>query len=113
MTYGKTCRGMERYCPIPPIESNTAPSATSTKECSDHYTKVLKVSGSYRVIVCRDDLQWILQRRRAGNPGAGRAWQAIGYMTQSETLKRLWREKTGQSLVSPIATVATPRAKAV
>lgn len=113
MNYGKTCRGIQSYCPIPPTERNPAPSASSTRECSDYYAKIVQASGSYRVIVCRDDLQWILQRRRAGNPGAGRAWHAIGYVTQPDTLERLWREKTGQSLMPTFATVATPSAKAI
>ncbi len=65
------------------------------RESSDFYAHSMLVEGDFRVVVCKDNIQWILQRRRRGNPRAGRAWVSIGYCTCRESLERLWRGKTG------------------
>ncbi|WP_406645931.1 hypothetical protein QEZ52_18385 [Aliisedimentitalea scapharcae] len=65
------------------------------RECSDFHNKILLALGDYRVIACKDNIQWILQQRRRGNPRAGRAWRAIGYCMQRSSLARLWPEKNG------------------
>ena len=67
-------------------------------ETSDQYQGELLRDGQYRVIVCKNGIQWILQRDFSA-PGRlrGPNWRAIGYCTTRKALTRLWREETGRS----------------
>ena len=70
-------------------------SNTSHRERDGNYHSVIFSKGDWRVIVCKDDLQWIIQRRtRAGSPDRAR-WQAYSYPTERDALVRLWSEVTG------------------
>lgn len=53
-------------------------------------------AGIYRVVLCRDGMQWVMQRRSrgAGSPAGGR-WKAEAYVTRRDSLERLWRAATG------------------
>ena len=57
------------------------------RETADHYRGEIFRKGRFRVILCRDGIQWILQRKKGG---AGRRWQALGYFTNRAALIRLW-----------------------
>jgi hypothetical protein len=57
------------------------------RETSNRYHGELVRQGNYRVILCKDSIQWILQRQKGG-PGA--AWRALGYCATHEALMRLW-----------------------
>ncbi|MDF3907262.1 hypothetical protein [Paracoccus sp. AS002] len=76
-------------------------------ESSDHYPaeicRVVLPGKSFRIIECRDGIQWVIQhsRRGAGKQATGR-WRAVAYPTTKSALMRLWREKTG-SIVPEIA----------
>ncbi|MDW4548409.1 hypothetical protein R5H32_03485 [Defluviimonas sp. D31] len=66
------------------------------RETADGYHGVIARRDGDRVILCRDGIQWILQKRMA--PIGGRAaprWRALGYFTTREALVRLWHAKTG------------------
>ncbi|MEO4043636.1 hypothetical protein AAFN47_18725 [Hoeflea sp. CAU 1731] len=63
------------------------------KESGDDYTPVIHQHGKYRVIVCRDHLQWILQRRKGG-PGS--EWRGISYCRTSASLISKWSRLTGE-----------------
>ncbi len=65
------------------------------RECSDTYSKIVHSTDALRVIACREDTQWIIQRRRPAKQPAGRAWTAIGYCVTRDALLRLWRKHTG------------------
>ena len=57
-------------------------------ETSDDYGGVVaQLSPEWRVIVCRDGLQWVLQRRKNG--GAERPWRARHYCRTRRALVRL------------------------
>ena len=57
-------------------------------ETSDHYIGVQTyLCPVHRVITCRDDLQWILQRRKKG--GAERPWRGVGYFRTRNALIRV------------------------
>lgn len=57
------------------------------QETSDTYAGVLvQFSNRHRVIVCRDDVQWIIQGRKKG--GADRPWRALGYFRTRNALIR-------------------------
>ena len=65
------------------------------RESADGYRGVLFDLGSYRVAACRDDLQWLLQRRRPGSPGVGAQWDTVAFVTSRSALIRLHRSHTG------------------
>jgi len=66
------------------------------RETADNYHSELFRRGGYRVIVCKDGLQWILQRSKgASGRGAGPRWVALGYCVTRQALSRLWLAKTG------------------
>ena len=57
-------------------------------ETADTYVHVVaRLSSSFRVIVCKDNLQWILQRRDAQRSGQPR-WRGVKYCTQRHALIR-------------------------
>ncbi len=47
------------------------------QETADDYDRVLAARGRWRVIRCRDDRQWIVQRRAAAR---SRRWKAVAYI---------------------------------
>jgi hypothetical protein len=66
------------------------------RETADSYNGEIFRRGSFRVIVCKDGIQWILQRRKAAiGMRAGTRWAALGYFQTREALARLWHGKTG------------------
>ncbi len=67
-------------------------SKTDHRETSDNYQGELFRRGRLRVILCRDGIQWILQRKKAG---AAARWQALSYCTTRKALTRLWTAADG------------------
>jgi hypothetical protein len=68
-------------------------------EGSEAYFRVIALCGNYRVILCKDAIQWIIQRRIRGRArGAGARWKACGYLTTKSALIRLWHAKTALPL---------------
>ncbi len=68
--------------------SDTAKKARATQETADGYRRVIaRLCDGWRVIVCKDDLLWILQRRKNG--GAEHPWRGVGYFRTCEALMRL------------------------
>ena len=53
-------------------------------ETSDDYGRVLALSGRWRVIRCKDDLQFIVQRRGGG--AKARPWVAEAYILDPKAL---------------------------
>ena len=65
--------------------------AHALHETSDTYTGLIaRLSDPWRVIVCRDQLQWILQRRDAQRSGQPR-WKGVRYFRTREALIRVSR----------------------
>jgi len=59
----------------------------STKETSDNYVQVVaQLSKRWRVIRCRHDLQWIIQRRSSADLNKGR-WVGQSYHMTLESLR--------------------------
>ena len=57
-------------------------------ETADSYLHVVvNLSAHFRVIVCKDGIQWILQRRDAARSGQPR-WKGVRYCTEREALIR-------------------------
>lgn len=57
------------------------------RETSDRYLGELFRQADCRVIICRDAVQWIVQRQKSG---PGTAWRALGYCTTREAVMRIW-----------------------
>lgn len=68
--------------------------ATSHRESDDNYRNVIHRMSGWRVIVCRDGRQWIIQNgRSSGRRGA--EWKGGSYCTTLGALLRDWRRHTG------------------
>lgn len=62
----------------------TAP--PSHRERDDHYKGVVaELAPRWRVIVCKDGMQWILQRKEASHGGP---WRGVSYHTNRDGLLR-------------------------
>ena len=63
----------------------------SHRESDDNYARIVaRLDDDGRVIVCRDGLQWILQRRDGERGGRAR-WTGVGYCQTRKALLRLCR----------------------
>lgn len=70
--------------------------APSHRESDDAYAGVVAVlNDRWRVIVCRDNLQWILQRRDGERRG-GTRWAGRSYCRTRHALIRVCREHAGE-----------------
>jgi hypothetical protein len=65
---------------------------TSHKESANDYKYEIYRSEKWRVIVCRNGIQWILQRAKMNGPTL--AWCGKSYRTTQKALIRCWHEKT-------------------
>ena len=67
--------------------------ALSHRERDDAYFRLIYAKGDWRVIACKDNLQWIIQRaeKRRGQ----REWTGNSYCSTRKALTRLWHAKTG------------------
>lgn len=59
------------------------------REASDSNAREITRHGKHRVILCRDGIQWIIQRR-AGKSGIRAQWKALHYVTTRKALLRIW-----------------------
>lgn len=68
---------------------------TSHKERDDDYYRVItKINDRWRVIVCRDGIQWILQKQDGKRGGKAR-WTGVSYCTTRSALIRVTAGKCG------------------
>jgi hypothetical protein len=64
----------------------SSPQPPSHRERDDSYAKVIAQLGPrWRVITCKDGLQWILQRRSVAPPNTG-TWAGNSYSTTRDAL---------------------------
>lgn len=68
---------------------------TDHHESADDYCGVIHDLGCYRIAVCKDDLQWLFQRRRPRFKGVGTAWDSLSFITTRTALIRVQREYMG------------------
>jgi hypothetical protein len=67
----------------------------STRESADDYHKVIaRLSDRWRVIECRDGVQWILQYRFRSEKADKAPWVGRSYCRSRNTLLRCIREHT-------------------
>lgn len=65
------------------------PLVLDKREYSDTYHAEIVRSEKYRVIICRDDWQWVLQVRAGIRHGRPR-WDSLSYCRDREVLIKLW-----------------------
>ncbi|MEL7303034.1 MAG: hypothetical protein AAGJ53_05010 [Pseudomonadota bacterium] len=59
----------------------------SRSETADTYAAVVASSGRFRVVRCKDDLQFIVQRRKYEGAGGGKwPWRALAYVLDAKAL---------------------------
>jgi hypothetical protein len=69
-----------------------------TREIEDDYAKVVFQQEKWRVIECKDAIQWIIQR--CGNLSHAKPrWKPISYCTTRKALIRVWHTQTGEHSV--------------
>lgn len=67
-------------------------SERTTKERDDNYHAVIHRDGNWRIIVCNDRIQWIIQRGKKA--GTERRWRGDSYVTDPPVGRqdgRVWR----------------------
>ena len=70
------------------------------RETADDYRDEIFRHGSFRVILCKDGIQWILQRSRAASGNkTGVRWEALSYCTTRHYLQRDWTRHSGAEAV--------------
>lgn len=77
------------------------------RESQDDYVGVVLTQDDHRVSLCRDGLQWLLQRRV--NKARGIEWKSLSFCVTAKALAREWRSKVGTE-PPPEITVALPDA---
>ena len=66
------------------------------REASVRYRGEVHRVGHWRVVVCKDGIQAVVQRQRGGATGAaGARWEAVGSFATRAALLRLWRQVSG------------------
>ena len=69
---------------------------TSRLETADDYAGlVAQLNPNWRVVECRDRMQWILQRRGSPQKAHKDGWRGRSYCRTSEVLRRCTREHAG------------------
>jgi len=64
-------------------------------ESSAIYSRVIASCPTYRVILCKDAIQWIIQRRvKHAGSRSGARWKAVSYHTERRSLIRVWHART-------------------
>ncbi len=80
-----------------PAQGREATAALGLTQCesSGAYYRVIASCENYRVILCKDAIQWIIQRRiNHVRNRAGARWKAVSYHTGRRSLIRVWHAKT-------------------
>lgn len=67
-------------------------SPVSNRERDDNFYAVVYSTEFWRVIICKNNLQWIVQR--AANSMHGRYWRGVSYISTRKSLIRVWLSKT-------------------
>lgn len=74
-------------------------------ETSDAYAGVIaQLCHRHRAIVCKDEIQWILQQRKNG--GAERPWRGVGYFRTRYALVRFGATQCGRIDPAALAILA-------
>jgi hypothetical protein len=88
--------GVATDSPDPEMRPLDAPKAINRNESSGNYGRVVAVlNGKWRVIECRDGIQWILQSRDSLTAIVG-VWRGCSYCRTKEALLRVCAAQVGK-----------------
>lgn len=74
----------------------------SHRESDDDYSNVIAQLGpTHRVIVCKDNIQWIVQRRKD-------SWRSLHYLTSRDGVLRRVKGLPGWEVSTPSRIISTP-----
>lgn len=71
------------------------PAKRDHRETRENYARVVVRNGRYRVAVCEDGTQWLLQRQPGHFPPGGAAGDTIAYCRTRRAIVRLYRALIG------------------
>jgi hypothetical protein len=74
----------------------------ATQETALSYTKVITTGEKYRVIICADNIQWIIQRL------SGNRYRSESFCTTKSALIREWKYRVGEADPLPVEVAALP-----
>jgi hypothetical protein len=95
-TSGEPC-GVGFLCGNTVSEAIKIHAQTQHQESADDYHRVVAVlNARWRVIECRDGIQWILQRRNAPEKARGDDWRGRSYFRTREALIRCTCASAGE-----------------
>ncbi len=77
------------------VGETEGPQGLSPRERDDDYRAIIHQHENWRVIVCKDSIQWIIQR--AKKVGTERRWHGVSYVTTKQSLIALWSAKARTS----------------
>jgi len=77
-------------------------STVKSSETSNNYDRVIHREGGYRVALCKDGLQYLLQRQRESTD----AWDTKSFCATRGALERLWGKLTGSP--APLEVTSLP-----
>ncbi len=76
-------------------KTNDTPSCMSRRETLDNYAYEIVRVDRFRIISCKDNFQWIIQKQNSGARSKARiTWKAVSYHRNRSSLLRVWRNKT-------------------
>jgi len=65
--------------------------SAARRETGDDYPRVICMSDRFRLIVCRDNIQWIVQAKvEPTKPRATTRWKAVKYFRTQRALAAFW-----------------------
>ena len=76
--------------------------AQSHRESDDSYRGVLHIAGRWRIAICRDAVQFLVQRQRPGKSGVGGPWDSQRYCVTRAALIRDWHALAGNPSALPL-----------
>ena len=74
----------------------------TTRETSPSYANVIATGEKYRVIICADDIQWIIQRL------SGNRYRSESFCTTKSSLIREWTSRVGKAAPLPVEFTTLP-----
>lgn len=69
---------------------------TDHRESADDFRGEVCRAGAWRIIRCRDELQWIIQHRVGDLARPGVRWRSVGYCATKSALTRFWVGSAGE-----------------
>jgi hypothetical protein len=88
-------RGFHRHDLTRHPQQAAPPRGRWREEADDYMSVVAYLNAGWRVIKCRDQIQWILQRRSGQRHGQPR-WEGKGYFGTKDALIRTVHKSAGQ-----------------